>query len=346
MKKTKVSLETEPKEEVVSVENPAEENSKIEKPQKQVNKVGALLKEMRLQKGLKLPEIAKRLCIRKFYLEAIEESDYKEIPPFPYGIGFIRSYADYLGLNSSNIVELYKEETNTNPDKNIYVLEPQNEATVPNRKYLVISLLALILVYVLWYFYNNQAMEEEAPVATQNEIIDNSSDVVPSEAMPIVVEDYTVAPDISEVENEMLSVSAPEEGIAAEPDGEELPVVEASSPEVVNDQVTITEASFVEPEKEKSDAPVVTEEPKKDETVVIKIKEETWIEVKNADTLYISKVLHEGDEYVVPEGGKGMILSVGKIEGADVYINGKLTKVAKPNKKTNIALDPFLAEAH
>ena len=341
MKKAKVSPETT---EQVVIENPTEEKIKAEKPQKQVNKVGALLKEMRLQKGLKLPEIAKRLCIRKFYLEAIEESDYKEIPPFPYGVGFIRSYADYLGLNSSNIVELYKEETNTNPDKNIYVLEPQSEATVPNRKYLVISLLALILVYVLWYFYNNQAMEEETPAVSASEEV---SDVMTSEAMPIVVEDYTAAPEVPEIENEALLVSAPEEE-TAEPEvkKEEESAPENPAPEIVNNQVTITEASFVEPEKENAKAPVAAEEPKKDETVVIKIKEETWIEVKNADTLYISKVLHEGDEYVVPEGGKGMILSVGKVEGADVYINGKLTKVAKPNKKTNIALDPFLAEAH
>ena len=343
MKKAKVSPKTETIEQNI-VENPAEEKIKADKPKKQVNKVGALLKEMRLQKGLKLPEIAKRLCIRKFYLEAIEESDYKEIPPFPYGIGFIRSYADYLGLNSSNIVELYKEETNTNPDKNIYVLEPQNEATVPNRKYLIVSLLALILVYVLWYFYNNQAMEEVPPAVA---IAEEASDVAPSEAMPIVVEDYTVAPEVPEAEGEALLTSTPEEE-TAEPEvkKEEAPATEAPASEVVNEQVTITEASFVEPEKENANAPLAAEEPKKDETVVIKIKEETWIEVKNADTLYISKVLHEGDEYVVPEGGKGMILSVGKVEGADVYINGKLTKVAKPNKKTNIALDPFLAEAH
>ena len=45
-------------------------------------------------------------------------------------------------------------------------------------------------------------------------------------------------------------------------------------------------------------------------------------------------------------GGEGMILSVGRVEGADVYIDGKLTEVVKPNKKTGIALDPFLASAN
>lgn len=303
MKKTKNNPETAP-----DAENEGQDNPK----QKTVNKVGSLLKEMRLQKGLRLPDVAKRLCIRKIYLEAIEESNYKEIPAFPYGVGFIRSYAEFLGLNSSNIVELYKEETNTSPDKNIYVMEPQDEANAPSRKYLVISLLAIVLIYALWYLYNNQISGEE-PVA---EVIAVEEPV--SDEMPIVVEDFTLAQETVEEQ-------------------------ETATPAEVESQVTITEDSFVEqPAAEETEAAA----PKKDETVVIKILAETWIEVKDANKLYLSKVLMPGTTYVVPEGGKGMILSVGKIEGAEVYINGKLTQVARPGKKTNIALDPFIAAAH
>ena len=305
-----------------AAEMPVSETTAEHPAQKPVNKVGSLLKEMRLQKGLRLPDVAKRLCIRKIYLEAIEDSNYKELPPFPYGVGFIRSYADYLGLNSSNIVELYKEETNTKTDKDIYVLEPQSEATVPNRKYLVISLLAVILVYVLWYFYNNQNPEEETVTETV------TAEETSSEAMPIVVEDYTLAPEAVEAE---------------------VPEAEAEPAPLPENQVTITEASFIEPEpaaETPAEQPAI-EEPAAEETgVVVKIKAETWIEVKDDEKLYISKVLQPGTEYIVPEGGKGMILSVGKVEGADVYINGKLTQVARPGKKTNIALDPFIAAAH
>ena len=39
-----------------------------------VSKVGNLLKEMRQRKGLKIADIAKKLCIRRCYLEAIEEN--------------------------------------------------------------------------------------------------------------------------------------------------------------------------------------------------------------------------------------------------------------------------------
>jgi len=40
-----------------------------------------------------------------------------------------------------------------------------------------------------------------------------------------------------------------------------------------------------------------------------------------------------------------MILSAGKYNGVEVYVNGRLTPVIQPNKKMNIALDPFVEAA-
>jgi len=285
---------------------------------KNVNKVGSLLKEMRLQKGLRIPDISKKLCIRKIYIEAIEESNYEEIPPIPYGIGFIRSYANFLGLNSGNIVELYKEETNTNIDGDMYMLEAQEEANVPGRKYLLISLLAIVAVYAGWHFYNLNA---EQSVVSETEVV---VDVENKNTAPIVVEDYSVTPE----EKEEVLVVNDEENLS---NTQEAPVV---------NQVVVTDESF------ETEQPAEKIGDNKTEDVVIKIKEETWIEVKDKEKLYISKVLQAGDQYVVPEGGKGMIVSIGKVNGAEVYINGKLVQVARPNKKTNIALDPFLSQAH
>lgn len=317
MKKEKISPET-------TEENLAPEVSVAAEPvETSVNKVGSLLKEMRLQKGLKLPDISKKLCIRKFYLEAIEESKYEDIPEFPYGIGFIRSYADYLGLNSSNIVELYKEETNTNPDKNIYVLEPQAEATVPNKKYLLVSLLAIVAIYVLWYFYNNRMSASED--LAEPEVV-AATDVTDNSGLPLIVEDYSLAAEPAEpivIDNQPAVIDV----AAVEP----------------SEQVTVTNASFTETNEVVSPQPEkVKEAAEPGSPVVIKIKKETWIEVKDANKLYISKVLQPGDSYSVP-AGSGMILSVGRIDGADVLINGKVTPVVTSAKKTNIALDKFIS---
>ena len=55
-------------------------------------------------------------------------------------------------------------------------------------------------------------------------------------------------------------------------------------------------------------------------------------------------VMRPGESYRVPEG-KGMILSAGKYNGVEVYVNGRLAPVIQPNKKMNIALDPFVEAA-
>ena len=305
--------------------------------QAKVTKVGEMLREVRMQKGLKPSDIAKQLCIRKQYLEAIEDSDYKEIPPFPYGIGFIRSYAKFLGLNSENIVDLYKEETHVSDPKDIHILEPQPEASMPSMQYVLIGLVAIALLYAGWVVFNNTSSSSVADEDGNTEVTyegDSSGGV-------IVVEDYTADQLASATETVLKEASKPETEL----------------------QVTITDATYQEPTSEKTDSQTTNNEPlvekaepqeEKVEASVVKepvvvpstgvfieAVEETWVEVKDDNKLYLSKVLNAGDTYTVP-AGTGMVLSVGKENGVKVYINGVETPVVRPTKKMNISLDAYL----
>ena len=311
-------------------------NAKVAK----VTKVGAMLKSMRLQKGLKIVDISKKLCIRKCYLEAIEESNYKELPAVPYGIGFIRSYANYMGLNGENIVELYKEETNSSPADEMKVLEAQPEATVPSFQYLLISLLAIVAIYIAWSFFIDNKEVSESPVEEKALVVEAQSED-DSNSGVVVIEDFVPA----------------------------QPGETADSPtKVAEDQIVVSEAQYVEPEKKDlkeskeeaaSDNTKNNDNPKEEPTakdeekneakvevpstgVFLEVLKETWVEVKDQNKLYLSKVLQAGETYKVPTGS-GMILSVGKYDGVNVYIDGTLTKVARATKKMNIALDQYLS---
>lgn len=57
-----------------------------------------------------IPTIAKQLCIREEFLEALEAGDYNVIPEPVYILGFARNYAMELGLNPDEIVEKIKKE--------------------------------------------------------------------------------------------------------------------------------------------------------------------------------------------------------------------------------------------
>lgn len=333
MKKEKLNEENK----IDEAEKTSSDAVKKEKPAK-VTKVGAMLKEMRLQKGLKVVDVSKKLCIRKCYLEAIEDSNYEEVPAFPYGVGFIRSYANFLGLNGENIVELFKEETNATCVADMHVLEPQPEATMPGLQYLLISLLAIVAIYAGWMFFNqNQSSEENTDTTAETLSTEQSAD-----NGVIVVEEYnfTNAVDNNDAEN---NVSVSQIVVS-----EDEYVVDEKNTENNKD----SDKSDVEKATKSKDEKNTPDETTKNEEIVaqkdipangvfIEVLKETWVEVKDENKLYISKVLQEGSEYTVPDG-RGKILSVGKYDGVNVYVNGKLTTVARPNKKTNIALDKFL----
>lgn len=57
-----------------------------------------------------IPTIAKQLCIREEFLEALENGNYTFIPEVVYILGFARNYAMELGLNPDEIVAKIKRE--------------------------------------------------------------------------------------------------------------------------------------------------------------------------------------------------------------------------------------------
>src|ERR1700682_2162419 len=72
--------------------------------------VGQDLRKARQRKGEDLAQISRVLKIRKDYLDAVEESKFESLPGRTYAIGFVRAYADYLGLDQAEYTERLKAE--------------------------------------------------------------------------------------------------------------------------------------------------------------------------------------------------------------------------------------------
>ena len=69
--------------------------------------IGNSLREARERQGLGYPEIELATKIRAKYIRALEEEDFTAIPGDAYIRGFLRTYADYLGLDSDVYVDEY-----------------------------------------------------------------------------------------------------------------------------------------------------------------------------------------------------------------------------------------------
>lgn len=64
----------------------------------------------RIKQGLTVAEISKKTNIRQYYIKAIESGDYSKLPGDVYAKGFIRNYANALGLDANSLIEEYKKE--------------------------------------------------------------------------------------------------------------------------------------------------------------------------------------------------------------------------------------------
>src|SRR5690606_132099 len=99
--------------------------------------------------GEDLRAIAMSLRIRREQLEALEESRYDDLPGRAYAVGFVRSYAEYLGLDSAYIVDLYKAELDGRFAKADPMAFPevQEQARLPRGTFLIIALIIGVGVY-------------------------------------------------------------------------------------------------------------------------------------------------------------------------------------------------------
>jgi len=129
-------------------------NKEYEAAQSNRHGVGALLQASRLRCGKNLHDIAHILRIRYLYLEAIEEERFQDLPGITYAIGFIRTYADHLGLDSEEVVRRFKAEAESKGAKrknDLFFPIPLPESDIPGGAILFMAVLVAVLAYGGWY---------------------------------------------------------------------------------------------------------------------------------------------------------------------------------------------------
>lgn len=65
--------------------------------------IGPMLQQARKDRGLSLAEVEQATKIRKRYLQGLERDDYGALPDAIYARGFLKTYANFLGLNGEEL---------------------------------------------------------------------------------------------------------------------------------------------------------------------------------------------------------------------------------------------------
>jgi cytoskeleton protein RodZ len=117
-----------------------------------VFEIGNSLREARLRQGLELPRIETETKIRGKYLRALEEEQFEVLPGETYVKGFLRTYAEYLGLDGQLYVDEYNSRFTTAEEP---VATPSSPARRPPRprlesNFVVVALAGIVAVTVLF----------------------------------------------------------------------------------------------------------------------------------------------------------------------------------------------------
>src|SRR5919205_3149525 len=70
--------------------------------------IGRYLEQKRKERGLSLEEVEQATKIRKRYLTGLEREDYTILPDAVYARGFLKTYANYLGLDGDALSQQLK----------------------------------------------------------------------------------------------------------------------------------------------------------------------------------------------------------------------------------------------
>jgi cytoskeleton protein RodZ len=106
--------------------------------------VGVHLRARRIEQGRELADIAHQTRVPLRHLIAIEEGLHDTLPALPYTVGFVKSYARAVGLDTAECAERFRAET-TKSDRIVPMMsiEPIEESRVPTRSAALIGVLLL-----------------------------------------------------------------------------------------------------------------------------------------------------------------------------------------------------------
>ncbi len=141
--------------------------------------IGAILKEQREKIGRSLQDAAQHTCIRKTYLESLENNQFSDLPGQAYVTGFIRVYARYLGLDDSSLLsQLENTEPSVGHLSLKYTPVPMHQSRRSSKPAtgggawgkLLFGLLAVLILGLAIYFLLPMFQTKEPAGVTSNQI--------------------------------------------------------------------------------------------------------------------------------------------------------------------------------
>ncbi|HEX9627920.1 MAG TPA: RodZ domain-containing protein [Acidiferrobacterales bacterium] len=272
---------------------------------------GSTLAQARADLGLSHEEVAERLHLSARQIVALEADDYDRLPGPTYVRGYLRSYAELLGLSPGPLLESYAQLAAAQPPPNFATIAPKEHITSEQQQvkfatYVVAAV--LIGLVIAWW----QSREGTAPTPGATSGPDAPDFAAPPvDSLPLVEPD----PDM---------LAAP---VLPSPLGPVPPPIEAPAPgEPMPGVPAPSAATAPAPVQSVSPPPVAAAPPTAvgpRVRLVIHADEESWVDVRDARQ---NKLLYEtvvAGRSVSVEGPAPLSVFLGNVAGVRVEFNGR-----------------------
>lgn len=295
-----------------------------------VENFGSYLKHERELRGVPLEEISGATKIHIRFLKALEENSFDELPGEVFIKGYIRSYANIIGSDVEEMLNIYKESVESKNQESLPSPKPSSEGRPKN--FLVFGLLALVFVGLLIGvgFLIKKGDDPEAknssPIQKQAELTslepstrsDSSENLIVEEVLDVQEEDPAVA------ETPDLSASLPDQITPEEKDLDEEKVLPQQELTESNEQISNASPVDLTPKNSMG-----MEKPLK---LTIWAKENSWFNMTIDD--------FREEDFILPSGtaktfwGNDVFrLTVGNKTGVELSLNGKALTLPESNDK-------------
>ena len=148
-----------------------------------MREVGAQLRQARLERGEDLNDVAQHLRIKSSYLFGIEQGDLSAMPGRPYALGFLRTYADYLGFDGEDLITRIKSTVENLTDRtSLRLRAPMPENRLPATPIVMISLAVVAGIDIGWSYLNRSSrMMVDTVAEVPSDLRAPASDMMPGE---------------------------------------------------------------------------------------------------------------------------------------------------------------------
>lgn len=275
--------------------------------------VGADLRAARGRKGVDIATVSDQLKIKPEHLTALEDGDISALPGRAYAIGFLRSYAEYLGLDPAACIERFKTEIagRGEPEEQVVSFQAAEDMQRKLPQGWIVFVVLLLIAVVWGGYYLSQSA---------NRMLTQSITPVPS------------TPSSQQL------ATQPRPAPAAPP--------AASQAVAVIPSPTATVASVQRPTPSATSAP--TDLPtgtqyglvNKNYRLMLRIHKVTRVLVQGpTGTVYINRALQPGDTYQAPNVS-GLLITTGDADAVEVILDSESVGRLGKGVANGVSLNP------